>query len=347
METVSGGKDDGRGCCWARRGLPGAAAGLEPSCWLSGERTSPSMQVMELPPTQTLAVGVLRDAHTSGAAQAFALGHHVLAGRQPSGISHCARLALRLPVTGSSWLPGGAAKHALPRRARWCRWRWGPCTTPTSWPRSLRRAWSGCRWHGVGTVEQQAQPPRAVVQQLRSLDLPGAQAQRTGHQCQQGGLGALRCMGGAAKARVSPWRRMRTSPWADSCTMVSGRAAGGPPAARRGSCPAWVAEQRAARRRGEDAHPVVSTGCAAFVGRGQQKGGFRQVGPGGKPLHGLLGRPLPSAMTARGCRHRAVAEDVDLFVQTLAHEGASRSRALPSAGMRWPGWPPPARQCRC
>jgi hypothetical protein len=49
-----------------------------------------------------------------------------------------------------------------------------------------------------------------------------------------------------------------------------------------------VAGKRQLAAGGEDAHPVVRT-LGTALGRGrQQKGGFGQVGPAGKGLHGLI-----------------------------------------------------------
>ena len=147
-----------------------------------------------------LAVGVLRDAHTSGAARHSPWATTYWRGASPSGISHCAKLALRLPVTGSSGLPMGPQSthhHA----GRWCRWRWGHIrTTPTSWPRSLRRAWSDCRPRTVSALSSSRPSHRGPLSaQLRSLDLAGAGPAHRSPVARQGGC--VRCAARAARQR--------------------------------------------------------------------------------------------------------------------------------------------------
>ena len=165
-----------------------------------------------------------------------------------------ARLALRLPVTGSSGMPLAAAKARTsssgvvgarrPSR-RIPRGRRPPCA------QVLEREVIGRKLqHGSAGCQQQcrARPGRcpATCAAMTWLALrPSAAAT-----CASvAGLGALRFRAARRTPGGSPSRRIFTSPALHSCTMNS-RLRGLPPAsATHGSCPASDGRRKAAHRR--------------------------------------------------------------------------------------------------
>ena len=230
------------------------------------------------PPTH-ICVAVALDVHAPGAPQPRALRRDVAAAAPALPISHCARLALRLPVTGSSAMPIGAAKartsnahvgaRAAARRPR----------RPSR--RALQRRVSGSSASTASArSSSSAEPARAVVEPARG-EHGARDAERRAHRGEQRRLDRSLASGGAANASRSPSCRIVTSPTAHCCTTrrASRHAAARQPGVAAAERRMAGERQLAARR--EDAHAVVGLG----VGGRQQEGRLRQVGPAREGLH--------------------------------------------------------------
>ena len=139
---------------------------------------------------------------------------------------------------------------------------------------------------GVGTVQQQAQPVRPVVQHLRRQHLVGLQAQRRQHQLQQRRFWHAAAQRGCGKGQpgaVAAQRDQAHDAFLHHLPRLLRLAAMGQPgmaAAQRG-----VASKRQLAAGREDAQPVVGALRLRLGTGGQHKGGLRQVGPAGKALH--------------------------------------------------------------
>ena len=223
----------------------------------------PAMQVTDAPPIQVSPPRRARRAR-GRRGPGRALAGDVAIGCEPRAISHCARLALRLPVTGSSAMPLLPGRRRAPRRRSRRRRPASPprppCRADRPRRRPGRRARCGIglqrqhlvrgRQHHtapVGPLSHQAWPTmslRARPSRARSAPRPPRAA-------------ALLRKGGAAKARRSPSRWSLTRPTAHSCTTYfAARLAAG-------LQPGVAAAQRRVAREGqlaagrEDAHAVV------------------------------------------------------------------------------------------
>ena len=175
--------------------------------------------------------------------------------------------------------------------------------------------------HGVWAVQQQAQPDRAVVQQLRGYHLVGLQPQGAGDLGQQRRVrcAALQRRRGKRQplaVTANPhqahtaflgdvlWRVRHTARLQPGVAGAQGRVAG----------------KRQLGAGGEDAHAVVRSGGRA-LGRGRQhKRGFRQVSPVREMLHVLGGEV--TAIQHHGQRVAQVGrvgEDVNLLEGARCH----------------------------
>ena len=138
------------------------------------------------------------------------------------------------------------------------------------------------REHGVGVVEQQAEPHRAVVEHLGRHDLLRLEAQRGRHLGQQRGArrAALERRRGEGQAfALAPDRHQARGALLHDAVRRLGLAAGLQPGMAASQRRMAGEGQLAAGR--EDAHAVVGR----RLGGRQQEGGLGQVGPLREVLH--------------------------------------------------------------
>ena len=139
---------------------------------------------------------------------------------------------------------------------------------------------------GVGTVQQQAQPVRPVVQHLRRQHLAWLQAQRRQHQLQQRRFWHAAAQRGCGKGQpraIAAQRDQAHAAFLHHLPRLLRLAAMGQPgvaAAQRG-----VAGKGQLTTRREDAQPVVGAQRPRLGTGRQHKGGLGQVGPARKALH--------------------------------------------------------------
>ena len=209
--------------------------------------------------------------------------------------------------------------------------------------------------HGVGAVEQQAQPFGAVVERLGGQHLRGLQAQCRQYLGQVGGFGRAACQRrrgkGHAHAAVCGTASQRAQRHHAHGAFLAhfghlacracglGLAAVGQPGVA--GAQGGVAGKGQLAAGGEDAHAVVGSGGPALGCGRQHEGGFRQVGPAGEALHGFVAQA--GAVQHHGQRVAQVGdggEHVHLHERALAQrwggvDGGGHHSAAWASRMVW------------
>ena len=223
--------------------------------------TRPSTQTTVSPPTQ-MSSPIAIDVDAAGATDRGALrSRHSAAGAMPAPISHCARLAFRLPVTGSSGTPSVGDEGADLELRRLVGRDAGPRRDDADLagrasPRSRARAPAPRR-----ASRAARRPSRAVVDPLRGLDRRGLDAQAADQLRQHRRLDVA----AAPQRRRRERQALAVAPdphQADAALLddvgAARPAAGGQP--RVAAAERRMAGERQLALGREDAHPVVGLG---------------------------------------------------------------------------------------
>ena len=239
--------------------------------------------------------------------------------------SHWPRLALRLPVTGSSTVASNARTSTSASDPPSVQ---GPMT-PMSHPSNAVGSGRKSRTARASFRSTPTQPGPLSHHLLSTMSSRVIRNARVTWSRSSSLTGPSRRSGGACNASRSP-RVMVTSPAPHSCTMASPR--GVPPASSQACA---LPERRVAGERqlaagGEDAEPVVGLGARGA----QQERRLRQVGPLREQLHpGVVEVVGVVDDRDRVAGERAGAEDVDLAELVRV----SHALSVPAPACR-PGW---------